>query len=131
MAHVRGKVEAHVLFVKPKEFGEEWAKTDLFESALAIPGVTVSIEESGAEALRFHSTTSGQVILYDSQGRLTFCGGITAGRGHFGDNPGRLAIESLLNGRQVGADTSVFGCPLQKDQSKKHPEAFCSGEHHN
>ena len=129
MARVQGKVDTHVLFVKPEEFGEEWARTDLFDSALAIPGVSVSVDASGIEASRFQSSTSGQANLYDAQGKLIFQGGITAARGHFGDNAGLLSLQAILNGADGASETPVYGCPLQKDQPQHKPEEFCSGTH--
>ena len=129
MARVQGKVAAHVLFVKPREFGEEWTRTDLFDSALAIPGVSVSIDASGTEANRFESSTSGQAILYDAQGKLIFQGGITAARGHFGDSAGVLSLQAILNGEEGLTETPVYGCPLRKDQPQNKPEEFCSGNH--
>ncbi len=47
------------------------------------------------------SSTSGQVLLYDPSGRLAFSGGITAARGHVGDNAGSDAIVGLVMGWPV------------------------------
>lgn len=113
MAQSQGRVRAYVLFVKPANFSDEWAQTDLPASAAAIPGVTVVRDDEGVEAGRFHAATSGQTLLYDAQGRLLFSGGITSARGHAGDNAGRTAIVSLLNTDEVTQkETPVFGCPL-------------------
>jgi hypothetical protein len=113
MAQSQGRVTAYVLFLKPPGFSDEWEKTDLWQSAASIPGVNVLIDESGAEALRFHAATSGQTMLYDADGRLLFSGGITGSRGHAGDNAGRSSIVSLLNtGTAERAETFVFGCQL-------------------
>lgn len=112
MAQAQGRVTAHALFVKPAGTSDEWEKTDLFESAAAIPGVDVVVDD-GAEARRFNAATSGQTALYDAEGHLLFSGGITASRGHSGDNEGRSAIISLLNTGVAGrSESSVFGCPL-------------------
>jgi hypothetical protein len=90
--------------------------TDLWDSAGQIPGVAAVADEDGAEAHRFSAATSGQVVLYDSSGRLLFSGGITASRGHSGDNVGRRAIVSLLaDGSGVRTETPVFGCPIFED----------------
>src|SRR5712691_5642885 len=63
--------------------------------------------------------TSGQTVLYDSQGRLLFSGGITGSRGHSGDNAGRSSIVSLVNaGVADQKETIVFGCPLFNPNSK-------------
>ena len=50
------------------------------------------------------SKTSGQVVVYDAKGALLFSGGITAARGHMGDNAGRDRITALLRG-----DTAASG----------------------
>src|SRR5205807_2294703 len=41
MAHVQGKANAYVLFLKPQDSADNWEKTDLRQSAASIPGVTV------------------------------------------------------------------------------------------
>ena len=130
MAHSQGRLTAYVLFLKPRGFSEEWEKSDLWQSAASIPGVTAVIDDEGAEANRFHAATSGQTVLYDAGGRLLFSGGITASRGHYGDNAGQSAIVSLVNsGAADLTETSVFGCPLfdpnsdcpmPKDEKQKH-----------
>jgi hypothetical protein len=113
MASCRDRLTTHVLFVTPKNSAPDWYKTDLWNSASRIPGVTVVIDEDGSEASRFGGLTSGQVVLYDVNGKLLFSGGITQSRGHAGDNAGRSAIESLVNRGTADTDTSlVFGCPL-------------------
>lgn len=118
MAHTEGRLTAYVLFLKPAGFSEDWEKTDLWQSAAGIPGVTTITDEEGAEAHRFHALTSGQTVLYDAEGRLLFRGGITASRGHAGDNSGRSAIVSLVNaGAAEQAETPVFGCPIFDENS--------------
>lgn len=113
MAHAQGRLNAHVLFLKPAGFSEDWEKTDLWQTAAGIPGVSATVDDGGTEARLFNSSTSGQTILYDAAGKLLFSGGITASRGHSGDNAGRSAIVSLVNaGTADRAETSVFGCPL-------------------
>ena len=49
MAHAQGKVTARVLFFRPAAFPDDWARTDLWRSAAAIPGVAVQ-EDSGRSA---------------------------------------------------------------------------------
>lgn len=113
MTEAQGRVTAYVLFVKPQGFTTDWEKTDLWTSAAAIPGVQVVADDGGTEASRFHAATSGQTMLYDSQGQLLFSGGITSARGHAGDNAGRAAIVSLLTSNEAAQQkTPVFGCPL-------------------
>jgi hypothetical protein len=113
MARCQELVTASVLFYQPEDFADEWAQTDLWQSASTIPGVQVKRDRGGVEARRFQAATSGQVLLYDARGSLLFSGGITGGRGHAGDNAGRSAIVSLLTeGAAERANTFVFGCSL-------------------
>ncbi len=117
MTHGQGRVSARVIFSKPPGRAEDWAQTDLWRSALAIPGVSVQID-GGDAAAKFRAETSGHTLLFDSQGRLIFSGGITSGRGHAGDNAGLNALEALLRGQPAGANhTPVFGCPLSTPDS--------------
>lgn len=113
MAKARGQVQARVWFYRPAGMPEDWAHTDLWHSASAIPGVSVAGDEGGAEAARFHATVSGQTLLYRGDGRRLFNGGITSARGHSGDNAGRSAVLALLQGHTFQAvETPVFGCAL-------------------
>jgi hypothetical protein len=119
------QLSTHVVFVKPKGTITNWEKTDLWRDAMSIPGVKASSDIAGVEASRFHAETSGQVLLYDRNGTLRFQGGITLGRGHAGDNPGRSDIEEIVrNGRPDGGKTPVYGCSLFDDQGKEG-EAIC------
>lgn len=113
MAQAPGSSTTQVLFHKPAGVPADWHRTDLWNTASAIPGVTVSVDQDGIEARRFGIATSGHTLLYDSDGRLRFSGGITASRGHSGDNAGRAAIVALLQQRAPQRhSTSVFGCSL-------------------
>ena len=114
MARCEGKVTAYVLFVKPSGEPANWEQTDLWRSAATIPGVQVRLDKGGVEARRFRAATSGQTLLFDRGGQLRFSGGITATRGHAGDNAGRDAIVSLIEtGTAVRTKTPVFGCALR------------------
>jgi hypothetical protein len=113
MARCQDRLTAKVIIFRPKDFPDDWEKTDLWHSAAAIPGVSVFQDEDGQEARRFHATTSGQTLLYDAEGHLLFSGGITASRGHSGDNAGRSAIVSILTaGAAEKSETFTFGCSL-------------------
>jgi hypothetical protein len=119
MAHSQGRLSAYVLFVKPAGVPDDWEITDLWQAASQIPGVKVIQDSEGVEAHLFHAATSGQAILYDPSGHLLFRGGITASRGHSGDNAGRSAIVSLVNAQATDrTESSVFGCPLFDPQSE-------------
>jgi len=74
---------------------------------------TIMVDRDGVEAKRFHGYTSGQTLVYDANGRLLYNGGLTAARGHEGDNAGRRAVIALLNGEARGPLVhNVFGCLL-------------------
>ena len=113
MARCQGLLHADVLFLLPAGEPEGWARSDLWASTKAIPGVAVMGDEGGLEAKLFGAATSGQVLLYGREGNLLFEGGITPARGHSGDNAGKMAIVSLLtSGHASTKETAVFGCSL-------------------
>jgi hypothetical protein len=114
LARCQGKSTVQVWFYKPANSPADWTATDLWRSAASIPGVKVFVDVDGAQALRFGAKTSGSVLLYDTQGRLQFSGGITGGRGHAGDNAGESSLIALLDGKNShSGQTPVYGCPLQ------------------
>src|SRR5258706_6294995 len=118
MVHAPGQVDADVFFYLPGRETSEWARTDLWRSAAAIPGVRVHEDREAATAQTFGAFTSGQTLLYDAYGRLLFKGGITAFRGHSGDNAGRGALAALLQGETPRQNifpgmTPVLGCSLR------------------
>ena len=104
---------AVVVLVRPHGTPNDWDDTDLRRSAAAIPGVTIMIDLDEVEAGLFNAEASGQTMLYDAAGKLPFSGGITASRGHSGDNVGRSSIVSLVTyGIAERSRTPVFGCAL-------------------
>lgn len=110
------KLAVTVLMDRPDGEAAGWEKTTLWKNASAIPGVRVLSDPRGAEAQRFGAQTSGQTMLYDRAGRLLFSGGITASRGHAGENAGLDAVLERLDmtsGHSLpAASTPVFGCEL-------------------
>jgi hypothetical protein len=115
------KPAAYLLFHREGASSAEVASGDLWKRASAFPGVTL-ISDDGAQAAIFHANTSGQIMLYDPSGKLSFKGGITAARGHQGENYGlgRL-LSSLQTIPTSTASAPVFGCPLH-DPSKEDLE---------
>ena len=125
MAQMNGRVAAYVLFLKPRGAAPDWDDTALRHQAAAIPGVTVLTDIDGMEAARFGAQTSGHTLLFDHTGELLFNGGITASRGHAGDNLGENAIVALVNDRVPGTNrTLVFGCSLS-DSLPKEAQTLC------
>jgi hypothetical protein len=113
LARAADRPQTYVLFLKPEGFSDDWAASDLWRIASALPDVTVVRDDAGIEARRFGVSTSGQMLLYDAAGTLRFAGGITGARAHQGDNDGRRSIVALLNGQTPARrNTNVFGCPL-------------------
>ena len=115
MAEVGDRATAYVLFVRPPGVAAAWEQTDTWTRAHRIPHTQVRVDEGGAESARLGALTSGQVVAFDSQGQLVFSGGITAGRGHEGDNAGHARLrEIILGGQAATAPGPVFGCPLSE-----------------
>jgi hypothetical protein len=137
LAQSHDSVNVFVLFYQPyqagglpKDYLSQWTKTDLWQTAAAIPGVRVLPDPEGREAQLFQATTSGQALLYDAAGQLVFAGGITDSRGHAGDNVGSSAILKALDrahtARPTGGTaehmrTKVFGCALFDAPGTRHP----------
>ena len=119
VARTQNKVRVLVLFCTPKNSADEWINTDLHRAVARIPGVAIVTDIDSAEAQRFGAETSGHTFLFDSSGRLLFNGGITASRGHSGDNAGESSIVSLIDNRAGKlARTFVFGCPIKNKTSE-------------
>lgn len=114
MSRAGSGVAAYAVFVRPKGFAEGWEQTDLWRDASRIPGVALVSDADGIETRRFGAETSGEAELFDAAGKLSYSGGLTAGRGHFGDNDGRDSVLSLVSGRAASASRPVYGCALIK-----------------
>lgn len=121
MTDVDNRLQVQFVIMKPENADANWTETDLRASAEAIPNAHVLIDEGGRETEIFDARTSGLILLYDRDGNLRYDGGITASRGHEGDNGGRQAIYNIV---AQNADEStampVFGCPLR--------DRDCNGE---
>ena len=137
MLSLRGKVKAYVLVIKPQGSGAGWEETEAVKRARTIPGATVVSDLDGREAALFGAETSGQAFLYDARGKLAFNGGLTASRGHLGDNAGVQRITSLVDTGKADRNNSlVFGCPLnakvcltqKKDAVTQEPKGAENGE---
>jgi hypothetical protein len=113
LGQTQNRVSAIVVFTIPDGVSAGWEKGDLWNAALTIPGLRVIRDPGGREAHRFDVQGSGHVLLFASSGQLLFSGGITASRGHEGDNAGLTAVVSfILAGHAAVSQTPVFGCSL-------------------
>jgi hypothetical protein len=113
MARTGGDARVYAIFVQPPGWTEADVKGSLWKRASAIPGVIPMIDREGIEARRFGASTSGHLMVFDSGANLAFAGGITASRGHSGENPGLLsAIEAVRSGQAPLKRSRVYGCSL-------------------
>lgn len=115
MSRGGGRLKAQVWCVQYSELADRAEASALWARAKRIPGVELHVDVDGAEARRFDLRTSGETRLYGPDGGLLFQGGITAARGHEGDNPGQTIILNLIRHGREDAETRstpVFGCAL-------------------
>jgi hypothetical protein len=116
LAACRNQADTHVLFIAPDPTGESWRDSALWAKATSIPGVTIGIDAQRREALRFGARTSGSCLLYGSDDRLLYHGGITAARGHEGESEGQRLLQTRLLHQDTPPNTRcVYGCPLFED----------------
>lgn len=112
MDRCRGRVSAHAVLLGTPLL-DRWGRSKIEEDLSGLADVQVCRDRGGAEARRFAVATSGHVLVYDARGLLIFSGGITAARGHAGDNDGRAAVLALILDAARGRPANpVFGCPL-------------------
>lgn len=119
----RAKTSAHqkfrlvVLIYRPRVLPTRWKEISLDSVARALNSerILLSIVEDtdGRKARALGLSVSGQVALYDGRDKLVFRGGVTASRGHEGDNYGSDAIAQFLEtGTVARHETPVFGCSI-------------------
>jgi hypothetical protein len=130
VASCRDQFDAHVLFIAPEGTDSSWQNTELVRIARRIPHVTVHVDAGRGETDLFQERTSGACLVYDTNGRLLFNGGLTAARGHEGDNPGTDAIRALMARQGEPSATPVFGCPLFEGHDRS-PEPKPDSESHS
>jgi hypothetical protein len=106
-------LRALVVFCKPEGAPDSWEQSALWRQASGMKGIDVVCDLEDEERCRFGARTSGQVLVFDGRGRLSYSGGITRARGLAGANPGRAAVEAILRGQSPSCRSGpVFGCPL-------------------
>lgn len=111
------RLNTKVVFYSPHDM--QWEDTSKVRQALAIPHVHITNDADGQIAQRFGALTSGHSLLYSSDGRRIFSGGITPARGHEGENLGRNSIvQFVLDGEIICDKTNVFGCPILDSPSE-------------
>lgn len=97
----------------------EWSNTDSVKRATSLQGARRIDDPNGQTSAALGIATSGQVLVYDADGRLRFAGGITPSRGHEGACASletfRAAIAGTPHGQPQAA--TVFGCSLCNENS--------------
>lgn len=116
LAKTKGKMGVSILVYMPRGEQREWQNGALLNEAKSIPAVSILSDQIGKIAESLGMTTSGAVCLYDKDGNLRYSGGITASRGHEGDNHGKSIILSQVLGKTTGIEKGiVYGCPIQNN----------------
>lgn len=127
MSDFEGRVSATVVFMRPDGTPIAWEKSDTWKQANEIRGVTVLTDEGARETQRFGVKTSGHVVAYGPSGELIFAGGITASRGHVGENAQLAELRERLERvvtvherRTASVMTSgpVYGCPMNEGPAR-------------
>jgi len=107
------KLHTIVIFSKPAGKNDSWLKGDLWDKAQALPGATIYVDDENQEAKRFGTNTSGEILLFKPNSTLVYHGGITASRGHEGDNKAKESITNYLaTGELPQKEGRIFGCVL-------------------
>jgi hypothetical protein len=117
-ARVGKRASIRVFVLADEQRGSEWSHSALWDAAARIPSAVVTEDDGGAAARAHGARTSGTTLCYSPSGALLFEGGITAARGHAGDNAGADAIVAAVLGERASVErTPVFGCELFDDAS--------------
>lgn len=102
----------------------EWEHASAVDFIRQIPSVTVVPDPDRAITRTFGVRTSGQALLYRSDGGLLFSGGITPGRGHAGPNLGEANLLQAIEAETATVTSGpVFGCAMLDATSG--PTAAC------
>lgn len=122
LAGVLGRVPSPprvVALVFAPERSERWPETTRVTRRLRDELQAELVNDPrGDLAAAIGAFTSGHVVLFGSDGRPIFRGGVTPSRGHGGPNAGATALTDLLCGRAAATSSSaVFGCPIRGDDA--------------
>lgn len=113
MTRLAGRAEARVVIVRPRGDKADFDVAALEERVRRIPATVPTTDADGSDSIAFGASASGTTLLYGSDGRLLFAGGITSSRGQEGPSLGQERIFALATGGHADrADSPVFGCSL-------------------
>lgn len=113
---------ANVLLVVtiPADADASWRASPLIERGQSLCGSQIVFDRGGVVAGQFGATASGTVMLFNAAGQRLFAGGVTASRGHEGQNAGADAVASLLAGQPAEVNSiPVFGCRLVTSSARR------------
>jgi hypothetical protein len=120
LSRAPGTMDVTVLAYKPADKPDSWLEGELLNDCRRM-NCRICPDPDGKLAASLGNLTSGGVALYDANKRLRYQGGITASRGHEGDNIGESAVIEILQGRRDShKPLPVFGCPIQEEKRSQH-----------
>ena len=116
LAKAGQQADLQLVVFRPENQSQEWSETPTIQRAQLLGASRCWDDVNGRIASQFHVSTSGQVLLFETDGRLLFNGGVTDSRGHQGDNPNADALIQLLmqssQNMQQTVVRDVFGCEI-------------------
>lgn len=97
----------------PENQTEDWVNSATTRTLSKLENTQVLVDYAGKMTQEFGVFVSGHLLLYTSDGHLTFSGGITPYRGHEGDGPASSDLLKRVNQMQSGyQDWTVYGCSI-------------------
>ena len=124
LERVDGKVNATIVFVKPNaDLKDEWVQSKLWKTAQGLKNVKLVVDDQGAIAKAFDAQISGQVLLYDENGRLRYSGGLNEARGQQASGIAEERVVSLIASKVRTDHTNTaglpaLGCPLHDSEKR-------------
>lgn len=101
------------LVALPSDKSMSWIDTDTTMLAKGLPNSRIIVDVDAKLATQLGIENSGGILVVQPNGTVSFSGGITSGRTCTQENPGSVAVASLIRGEAVQAITTpTFGCPL-------------------
>ncbi len=110
--NIEARVHLLALAYRPKDSNETWIETEITKQLREL-GFEIATDTDGTFCRQFDVYTSGHILVYESNERLVFNGGITTSRGHEGSNYALADfLKSIDGSRDANSVWPVFGCPI-------------------
>jgi hypothetical protein len=110
-------LSVYAVVSKPSGCSQVFVQGAVLDSLAQVKNVQVLIDDDDVESQRFGAKASGHTLLFDSDGKCLFSGGMTAARGEVGANAGVDALRQYIaGGRGLLNKTPVFGCSLESSK---------------